>query len=88
MHEAAESYVAGHPVFARRIGSVAVERIESVLFGLAVLGQAPADDLGLLLPRMHPVGHGLRFRNPIRGAYQGTGRRARAPVPDALHTSH
>lgn len=61
----AEAYVDAHPALAARLGDIAAERIESALFGLAILGQKPSGDLALLLPRMHPAAHGVWFSNPL-----------------------
>ena len=37
----------------------------AVLSGLAVPGQKIGGDLGLLLPRLHPAAHDVRFANPL-----------------------
>lgn len=65
---AAERYAEGHRALAARVGPVILaERVESVLLGLAIIGQPPpATDLGLLLPRLHPAAHQVRFRQPYR----------------------
>lgn len=67
IHDTAAEYVAAHPLLAARIGKhVAVERIESVLCGMAILGKpVTGTDLALLLPRMHPPSHRLRFSDPL-----------------------
>jgi hypothetical protein len=66
IHQWATAYVEGRPSLAARLGpDIAVERIESVLVGLAVLGQPVPDDLGLVLPRLHPAAHALAFSNPL-----------------------
>lgn len=65
LHEKAREYVDAHPALAGRIGpELAVERVESMLFGLAILGRQ-GSDLGVLLPRLHPAAHGVRFGNPL-----------------------
>lgn len=62
----AQAYVDAHPALAARIGpDIARERIESVLFGLTVLGLTPSGDLAMMLPRMHPASHGVWFSNPL-----------------------
>ncbi|UAL31251.1 hypothetical protein K8W59_07265 [Nocardioides rotundus] len=65
VQQQAEDYVTAHPALAARIGTIAVERVESVLFGLAIIGQEATGDLGFLLPRLHPAAHGVRFANPL-----------------------
>lgn len=66
IHERAREYVEAHPAFAARVGpEIAVERVEAVLCGLAIIGQDEPSDLGLLLPRLHPAAHGVRFSNPV-----------------------
>ncbi|MBD8870925.1 hypothetical protein [Nocardioides donggukensis] len=62
----AAAYVTAHPAYAARIGpDIAVERVEAVLFGLEIIGQTTSTDLGLLLPRLHPAAHSVRFSNPL-----------------------
>lgn len=67
VREQAEQYVAKHPALAARMGPwIARERIESVLLGLTILGRPlDVDDLGLLLPRMHPPSHEVWFNDPL-----------------------
>jgi len=63
----AGAYVKEHPALAARIGNeIARERVESVLYGLAILGQPAPLDLGFLLPRVHPAAHEVRFPHPLR----------------------
>lgn len=67
LHAQASEYVEAHPLLAARIGpDIARERVESALFGLAILGQKPSGDIGLLLPRLQPAAHGARFSNRSR----------------------
>lgn len=66
VHSVADAYVEAHPALAARIGpQIARERVESVLFGLAILGQQTSTDLGLLLLRLQPAAHAVRFANPL-----------------------
>lgn len=65
IREQARAYVDAHPVLVTRLGDIAVERIESVLFGLAILAQPVPDNLAMLLPRLHPAAHGVWFSNPL-----------------------
>lgn len=64
----ADAYVAAHPRLGARAGpEIARERVESVLFGLAVIAQdATGTDLTLMLPRMHPASHEVRYSHPKR----------------------
>lgn len=61
----AQAYVEAHPALVARLGDIAGERMESVLFGLSIIGQSASGDIGLLLPRMHPAAHGVWFSNPL-----------------------
>jgi hypothetical protein len=66
-HDKAEEYLAEHPLLARQVGpQIALERLEGVLLGLSILGRSVDVDLGLLVPRMHPATHSLRFAHPGR----------------------
>jgi hypothetical protein len=63
----ADEYATAHPALAARLGpGIARERLVAVLNGLAILGKKPPADIGLLLPRLHPVAHQLGYRNPFR----------------------
>jgi hypothetical protein len=70
MRETAEELARRFPAIRSRLGDpVARDRLEHMLWGLAVLGREAAEDtVPLLLPRMHELGGSARFRGPFERA--------------------
>lgn len=65
VHERAVAYVAAHKGLAGRWGDLgATERVEGVLYALAVIDQEPPDDLAFVLGRMMLPAMRVRFFQP------------------------